>query len=69
MLCVTCGQWKYKSNTKRYRLCQINRVKNFIKAYNFDKDEVYNKCSLYKTPGDVFALDIYAHKNCMKKYT
>ena len=43
-------------------------MKNFIKAYNFNKDEVYNKCIWYKTPGDVFAADIYVHKNCVKKY-
>lgn len=41
----------------------MNRAKNFIKAYNFNKGKVYNKCILYKTPGDVFAADIYAHKN------
>ena len=46
----------------------MNHVKNFIKAYNFNKDEVYNKCILYKTPGDEFAADIYVHKNCVKKY-
>ena len=41
----------------------MNRAKNFIKAYNFNKGKAYNKCILYKTPGDVFAADIYAHKN------
>ena len=46
----------------------MNRRKNFIKAYNFNKDEVSNKCILRKTPGDAFAANIYAHKNCMKKY-
>ena len=41
----------------------MNRAKNFIKAYNFNKGKAYNKCILYKTPGDVFAADIYVHKN------
>ena len=65
---VSCGQWKYKNHTKRYRLCEMNRTKDFIKAYSFNKDKVDNKCILYKAPGDVLAADIYAHKNCMKKY-
>ena len=43
-------------------------MKNFLKEYNFNKDKVYDKCILYKTTGDVLAADIYAHKNCMKKY-
>ena len=63
--CVICGQWKYKNETKRYSPCEMNCAKNFIKAYNFNKDEAYNKCILCKTPGDVFAA-IYAHKNCRK---
>ena len=63
MSCVICWQSKYKNDTKKYRLCEMNRAKNFIKAYNFNKGKVYNKCILYKTPGDVFAADIYAHKN------
>ena len=41
---------------------------NFIKIYNFDKDKINKKCILYKTPGVVFAANIYAHKNCTKKY-
>ena len=45
----------------------MNHTKNFIKAYNFNKDKVHNNCILRKTPGDVFAADIYAHKICLKK--
>ena len=63
MSCVICWQSNYKNGTKKYRLCEMNRAKNFIKTYNFNKGKVYNKCILYKTPGDVFAADIYAHKN------
>ena len=66
--CIICEQFKYKNDTKRYRVCETNRAKNFIKAYNFNKDKVYDKCILYKTPGDIFAADIVAHKKCMKKY-
>ena len=66
--CVICEHFKYKNDTKRYRVCETNRAKNFIKVYNFHKDKVYDKCILYKTPGDIFAADIFAHKNCMKKY-
>ena len=46
----------------------MNQAKNIVKAYHFNKDKAYNKCVLYKTLGDVFAADIYAHKNCMKKF-
>ena len=46
----------------------MNQARNIVKAYYFSKDKVCNKCILYKTLGDVFAADIYAHKNCMKKF-
>ena len=66
--CVICGQPKYKKDTKKYGICEVQRAKNFIKSYNFNRDEVYEKCILYKTHGDIFASDIYAHKNCIKRY-
>ena len=47
----------------------MNQAKNIVnKTYHFSKDKVCSKCVLYKTLGDIFAADIYAHKNCMKKF-
>ena len=66
--CVICRQLKYKKDTKKYCICEVQCAKNFIKAYNFNRDEVCEKCILYKTPGDIFATDIHAHKNCNKRY-
>ena len=31
-LYVICGQLKYKKDTKKYRICEVQRAKNFIKA-------------------------------------
>ena len=31
-------------------------------------DEVYTRCIFYKTAGDIFVADLYAHNNYMKKY-
>ena len=59
---------KYKKDTKKYCICEVQRAKNFIRACNFNRDEVYEKCILYKTPADIFTADIYAHKNCIERY-
>ena len=44
-------------------MCEIQRAKNFTRAYNFNTDELCNKCILHKTLGDIFAVDVYTYKN------
>ena len=52
----------------RYRISEKSRAMNFIRAYNFFKDDVHTRCILYKTPGDIFAADIMYHKTCLDLY-
>ena len=60
-----CDIWpiETKNDTKRHSMCEIQRAKNFTRAYNFNTDELCNKCILHKTLGDIFAVDVYAYKN------
>ena len=50
-----------------YRLCEENRAQLFLSAIQLNLDEVYTRCATYKTIGDIFAADIYSHKNCIKR--
>ena len=40
----------------------------FLCAIKLNLDEVYTRCSTYKTVQHIFAADIFSHKNCMKRY-
>ena len=46
----------------------MERAIEFLKAIKFFKDDVYTKCSLCRSPGDVFAADVYYHTNCYSSY-
>ena len=66
--CIVCDHIKHKDIRMKYRISEVARAKLFIQAYTFNKDDVYRRCILYRTSGDVFAADLYAHKDCMKLY-
>ena len=40
----------------------------FLCAIKLNLDDVYTKCSTYKTVEHILAADIVSHKNCMKRY-
>ena len=44
-------------------MCEIQQVKNFIKAYNFTKNDVYEKTLITSNIGRDMK-----HLKCMKKY-
>ena len=67
-LCIICDQVKCKGDKKLMRICETKRAKLFIRAVKFNKDNVYSRCSIYETPGDIFAADIIYHRNCMSQY-
>ena len=67
-LCIICNQKKVKGETKLYRICDNKRAKTFISAYRFNQDDVFSRCSIYTTAGDVFAADLVSHGTCMNKY-
>ena len=64
---VICNQIKFKGDENLYRLCEENRAQLFLSTIQLNLDEVYTRCATYKTIGDIFAADIYSHKNCTKR--
>ena len=64
--CIICKQIKYKGSKIRFRIEDKDRAKNFINAYNFNKDIVYTCCVLCKSPKDIFAADIMNNKKCIE---
>ena len=66
--CVICSQPKFKGDENLYRLCEEKRAKMFLCAIKLNLDDVYTRCSTYKTVEHIFAVDIVSHKNCMKRY-
>ena len=66
--CVICSQLKFKGDENLYRLCEEKRAKMFLCAIKLNLDDVYTRCSTYKTVEHIFAADIVSHKNCMKRY-
>ena len=70
-VCVICnrerGSTKHRPR-QTFRLCQKKRAQLFLDAMNFNMDDVKIRCSLYETPGDLFAADVETHNTCMKEY-
>ena len=66
--CIFCNQFKCQGDTKKYRISEINVAKTLLKAANFNKDSVHTQCILFKNVGDVFAVDVMYHRNCLNKY-
>ena len=66
--CIFLNQFKYQSNTKRYRTSEVNVAKTLLKAAKFNKNNVHTQCILLKNVGDVFAADVMYHSNCLNKY-
>ena len=68
MNCIICNHKKVKGEKKLFRVSDPNRAKLFIAAYRFNQDDVFARCSIYSTAGDIFAADVLSHKLCMKNY-
>ena len=65
---IICNKIKMKGDAKRYRICDIKRAKQLVSTKRFFKDEVYDRCILLETAGDIFATDIKYHSNCPCNY-
>ena len=66
--CIICNKIKRKGDVKIHRICEMKRAKQLILAMRFFKDEVYDRCVLLETAGDIFAADIKYHSNCLSNY-
>ena len=65
---IICNKIKMKGDVKRYRICDIKRAKQLVSTKRFFKDEVYNRCILLETAGNIFTADIKYHSNCPCNY-
>lgn len=66
--CLICNKIKMKGNVKRYRICEIKRAKQLISEMRFFRDDIYDRCVLLETAGDIFAADIKYHSNCLSNF-
>ena len=66
--CVISSHLKFKGDENLHRLCEEKWAKMFLFAVKLNLDDVYTRCSTYKTVEHIFATDIVSHKNCMKRY-
>lgn len=66
--CMICNQQKIKGDKTLYRISEIERAIELLQSSKYFKDDVHTRCILYQSPGDVFAADVYYHKNCFSSY-
>ena len=57
-----------RKQLSRYRISEVNVAKTLLKAAKFVKDSVHTQYILFKNVGDVFAVDVMYHCNCLNKY-
>ena len=67
-ICIICNQVTRNKIREKYRISKENRAKQFLAAVKFNKDDVFTRCALFKTVGDIFAADLYSHKKCIQDY-
>ena len=66
--CVICDRARESCGDRNrvlYRISESNRATLFLDALNFYKDEVQTRCTFLDTAGDVFAADVFYHRNCL----
>ena len=66
--CIVCNQAKCQGDSRKLRIYETKRAKQFLSAIKFNKEEVFTRCILCKAVGDIFAADVMYHKNCMTNY-
>lgn len=66
--CIICSQKKRRGCYKLLRISESERAEKFMKAFNFFKDMVFDKCFILQTSNDICAAGIYYHKSCLNQY-
>ena len=67
-LCIVCDQPKSKGDSNLFRISSFKRAKQLLLASKFFKDNVYTRCVLFESPGDIFPSDVMYHNNCISAY-
>ena len=55
-------------NAQKLWSCETQWAKQFLSAIGFSKDNVFARCILYKTVGDIFTAGVVYHKSCMTNF-
>ena len=63
-LCIICNVSKKKGTKKLPSIYEGLRAKPFLATIEFNKNEVYQSCIYWKSPGDLYAADVMYHRNC-----
>ena len=72
-LCVVCGsrtlfKSKHDLSCDLFRICTVGRARKLINAAALFQDVVFDRISVHQDESAIFAADILAHKDCIKKY-
>ena len=51
-----------------FRICTVGRARKLINAAALFQDVVFDRISVHQDESSIFAADILAHKDCIKKY-
>lgn len=66
--CIICGYYSHKGEKQTFRISEKERADKFFQITRFFQDDVFVQCSDLENSSDIFASDIYCHKNCIKLY-
>ena len=71
VFCMSVRVWLKKSRKheyNKYRFCCEERIKTFLNASRFFKDEVFCRTSGLNSCEDITASDLFYHDTCFKRY-
>ena len=60
---IICNVVSKNKVPEMFRFHERNRAKTILATMKFNEDEVPQRCILYEKPSDIFATDLYVHKD------
>ena len=60
---IICNVISKNKIREKFRIYERCRAKTFLAAMKFNEDQIHQKCILCEKPGDIFAADLYVHKD------
>ena len=66
--CIICDMSSHNKDSTTLRICETKRAENFFQITRFYQDDVFRRTAHLQDAEDVFAADIYYHKNCLRGY-
>lgn len=66
--CIICSCAKHNQDRTLFRISEDARAERFYEITRYFKDDLFLRTSHIQNAKDIFAADIYYHKNCMRTY-